>query len=137
MKNILLSTILSLLIFGCNNTPTSTAVSPKKVIPAAQPQSQSTILLKGHYVWGAEVNTFRPCGNDKTFWVDGNAASVKELELKYQALAKKPYEETFAVVSGNLGDRDLKSEGFDAVYDGLITIEKVHSLAISSSSDCK
>jgi hypothetical protein len=93
--------------------------------------------MRGHYTWGHEVNVFTPCDRKETYWVVGEAALLKDLEVKYEALTKEPYEKVFAVVEGELKAKDPNSDGFDSNYDGLISINELKSMAKSSDGDCK
>jgi hypothetical protein len=118
MKTFILIVIIGPL-WGCNPSPQT-----------------SPATIKGHYTWGAEVNTFTPCGSEKTLWVVGESSILSDLEKKYSSITKKPYEKTFAIVSGNILDKDLNSDGFDADYDGRISIESIQSHSASSDKDC-
>jgi hypothetical protein len=93
--------------------------------------------FKGHYIWGHEVNTFTPCNDQKTYWVNGSQNVLKNLEDQYKGLTKTPYEKTFAVITGKISPKDANSDGFDSDYDGLINIDSIDSMSTSSDADCK
>jgi hypothetical protein len=119
------------LLTGCHSSP----VELKEKTPE-QISSDSSSVLRGHYVWGHEVNTFTPFGSTSTFWVKGDPSSLKELETKYKALTKTPYEKTFVAIIGKTHPKDINSDGFDSDYDGLISIDSIESMTTSSNTDC-
>src|SRR5688572_5753059 len=49
------------------------------VVLASGCATTGTPALRGHYTWGHEVESFRPCGSTQTFWVRGDAAVLQPL----------------------------------------------------------
>lgn len=90
----------------------------------------------GHYTWGEEVNTFKPCGSEKVYWVDAEAVIQQDLINRYTTLALKPYDKVFAVVTGNLVDGKPETDGFESNYDGIIEVQSVISITGSTEADC-
>ncbi len=80
------------------------------------------VLLKGHAVFGHEVRTIRPCGEDEGLWaIDGTGllwGVHREL-----VPGMEPYEEVFVVVRGSAGD--APSDGFGADYPGSFVVDQV------------
>ncbi len=93
----------------------------------------------GVYIWGAEVETFSPCGTDKTWWVLTSEPLWLQLRDAHQALTTRPYEGIFAEVSGYY-DGPASQEaggGFATQYDGLFRITAVRFTRSRADSDCK
>jgi hypothetical protein len=91
--------------------------------------------LIGHYIYGHEVNTFQPCGNNRVFWVNGTSEVLGLLEVNYHKHTSKPYEEVFVKISGTFSAK--ANDGFAADYDGVFQIEELHLMRKLSQSDCK
>lgn len=126
--------LLLFVLVSCNQ---ETKVEKVEQVESSSSSQLSSTSMRGHYIWGHEMNIFTPCGGKETYWVEGEAAILKDLEVKYQALSKEPYEKVFAVIEGELKGKDPNSDGFDSDYDGLISIKEVKSVTNSSDSDCK
>jgi uncharacterized membrane protein len=79
-------------------------------------------IVRGHYVFGHEVRSFRPCGEDETLWVVDGTDLLRDLHTE---LAPKttPYAEIFVVAAGRIGPSP--ADGFGADYPGALSIEKV------------
>ncbi|UCH84261.1 MAG: hypothetical protein JSW50_00815 [Candidatus Latescibacterota bacterium] len=78
--------------------------------------------VRGHYVFGHEVRSFKPCGKDEAIWVIDSTGLLKTL---YAELAPKtqPYAEIFVVANGRIGPPP--ADGFGADYPGSLSIVKV------------
>ena len=97
-----------------------------------------TARLRGHYTWGHEVNTFRPCGSNQTFWVTGDRAVLQPLRDRSAAASQargKPYQpiyvEAYGVAEGKATD------GFAADYDGTYRFTAARVVDNASPSDCQ
>jgi len=105
--------------------------------PSATESRQETVAsesVAGHYVWGAEVDAFAPCGDTVEYWVTGTNEVLSDMESRYQALGLAPYEPTFARVRGDSAGHT--SEGFAADYDGLFRVDEVLELRRLTDADC-
>ena len=91
--------------------------------------------LKGHYVYGHEVNTFKPCGQKKTFWVTGPENTLRILEQKYVEYTSQPYDEVFLEISGKYIGK--AKDGFAMDYDGQIFVFEMFQMQKKSENDCK
>ena len=89
--------------------------------PPAFAQTDSS--RAGEYVWGAEVNTFRPCGSDSVFWVLASPELLDELRTAHGTLTTKPYEPIYVRVHG--GRSSEKPDGFAEQYNGYFRITAV------------
>jgi uncharacterized membrane protein len=78
--------------------------------------------IRGHYVFGHEIRTFRPCGQDEELWVFDRSNLLKELHEE-MAPETVPYAEIFVVATGRIGPP--VDEGFGAEFPGAVTVEDV------------
>ena len=97
-------------------------------------RTKSLALSKGHYTVGHEMNSFQPCDQKKIYWVNGPNRVIVRLELSYQKLKPKLYEEVFVKFEGTFAAK--ASNGFASDLDGIFFVEKVHKLAKKTKSDC-
>ena len=72
-----------------------TETSPASIPPRA-PAMQ---VLTGFAIYGHEVRSFRPCGQDDPLWAIDPSGLIWELHQDL-ALHLEPYEEVFAIVEG-------------------------------------
>lgn len=79
-------------------------------------------IVRGHYVFGHEVRTLRPCGEDEALWVVDRTNLLKGLHGEL-APGTTPYAEVFVVAAGRIGPPP--GEGFGAEYPGALTVEDV------------
>jgi len=79
-------------------------------------------IVRGHYVFGHEVRSLRPCGEDEALWVFDRTNLLKGLHGEL-APGTTPYAEVFVVATGRVGPPP--DEGFGADYPGAWTIDDV------------
>jgi hypothetical protein len=100
--------------------------------------SAGDLQVRGNYYWGHEVESFRPCGSEKSFWVVGSDSVLKPLRDKAKLLARaagKPYQ---AVYVEAFATREAKAEdGFAADYEGIYRFTGVRVVSASSPNNCK
>ncbi len=92
----------------------------------------STQVVDGFFVYGANRNSFRPCGADGRYLVAGDAGAVGELQQRYSSLASVDLQILFASVTGEI---DSSADG-GADHEGVINISSVRDLRFPSESDC-
>ena len=100
----------------------------------------SARVFEGTYVWGAEVNTFSPCGRgDKEWWVIGSDEVIDQLKTATERLTTEPYEGLYLRVTGGYAGPATEETGgsFSTQYEGLFRISKVWSIRKTSKSDCQ
>ena len=124
------TTTIFLLLFIFTPLATAGTISKKSKL-------EKNLSLKGHYIWGHEVNTFTPCGDKKTYWVEGSSASIEKLKTKHQSLTQKPYEQIFTTVTGRINTSKNDPDSFAEEYDGVIFIDSVGVISKSTQMDCK
>ncbi len=105
-----------------DNSGNRDTASGKTESAEAKASAGDLIVIRGHYVFGHEVRSFRPCGKDKALWVVDGTDLLKNLHTE---LAPKtpPYAEIFVVAAGRVGPSP--ADGFGADYPGALSIEKV------------
>lgn len=96
-------------------------------------------VYEGIYTWGAEVETFSPCGTGKDWWVITEETLSHQLSSAHRNLTSEPYEGIYVRVIGfYAGPADEDTAGYFATqYEGLFRINKVLSIRKQSASDCK
>jgi hypothetical protein len=88
----------------------------------------------GIYIFGHEVNSFKACGADVTYWVRSSGGIAGEIRSFHEANTDKPYQPVYLVFQGNLLDEE--ADGFAADYDGLIHIDRLLTLSATVPDDC-
>lgn len=91
--------------------------------------------MRGSYIYGHEVNTFKPCGQKKVFWVLGEDKTLLALKNQYKKYTRKPYAEVYLEMSGTL--KPSASDGFAMDYDGQVLIGKILIMKNISKELCK
>ena len=130
MMNNKLLTFLGLLILGLTsctsgdgNDHKTRDVPPDKVDQAGAVEPAEDIeIVRGHYVFGHEVRSLRPCGENEALWVVDRTNLIKDLHGEL-APGTVPYSEVFVAVAGRIGPPP--DEGFGAEYPGALTVEEV------------
>jgi hypothetical protein len=88
----------------------------------------------GFYVFGHEVRTFKPCGSDSVFWVQGSPDVHAELRTNYERLATEPYDSIYIRV---VGRRSWETaSGFAENYDGYWIVTEVLEARRPHPGDC-
>jgi hypothetical protein len=55
--------------------------------------------ITGHYSQGFEVDAFRPCRSEESWWV----TEGEELRSRYRALSPQPYQQVYVELRGHAG----------------------------------
>ncbi len=96
-------------------------------------------VLQGRIVWGDEVRTFQPCGQDQgsieSAWIDGQSLAYKEIgDLYAKAMqGSGPYSPMYFEIIGK--DVTPPQDGFGANYKKAINIDQV--TASNAFGSCK
>ncbi len=98
-------------------------------------QGQADSARAGLYVWGAEVETFQPCGSDSVYWVLSSPAVLQQLRKMHQSLTTRPYAPIYVRVRGARSDQ--KPDGFAEQYYGYYRITRVMEMHRVMPSECK
>ena len=92
-------------------------------------------VFSGRYYWGAEVNSFHPCGEATSYWVSASSWVQAPLIELVKTQAKEPYQPVFVKFRGHLLDE--VRDGFAADYDGLIRISEILEMSAELPADCQ
>ena len=109
-------------------------VQDGKLVAVGSPDPEQ---LRGHYTWGAEVETFKPCGSRQTFWVVGDKALLQPLRAKAAEVSRakgKPYQPIYIEASGV--SEGKASDGFAMDYDAVYRFTAVQSINEASPPGC-
>lgn len=93
--------------------------------------------LRGHYTWGAEVESFTPCGSKQSFWIVGDKALLQPLRDRSVALAQargKPYQPIYIEASGV--SEGKATDGFAMDYDAVFRLDAVQTVRDASPAGC-
>jgi hypothetical protein len=93
----------------------------------AEPEGER---FTGHYSQGFEVDSFRPCGSEESWWV----TQGDELRARYRALAPGPYEEVYVEVRGHAGPTG--EFGHLGAYDRELAAGEVVTIRPAADRDC-
>ena len=108
------------------------------VANAVADASPGTEQLRGQYTWGAEVESFQPCGSSQKFWVVGEKTLLQPLRDRSAQLAQargKPYQPVYIEASGV--SEGKATDGFAMDYDAVYRLKSVHTVNETSPTDCK
>ena len=139
MRKSLFILLLTALLAGCNSststkktTDSAAYIAPETTAPAID---RTPVSFTGMYTFGNEVNTFRDCSNQKTYWVNDSVANLrKTYEQTVQPLSY-PYESIYAEVKGYLAGKSTL--GYASEHENVLVItEIVKSEAKNWRTDC-
>lgn len=88
---------------------------------------------RGFYVYGAERNTFQPCGSEDRYWVEGDPNAVGLIQQNYSAIASSDRQVLHAVVTGTIDTEAQAPEG----YQGVLQLETLADIRLPTESDCQ
>lgn len=88
---------------------------------------------QGFYVYGADRNTFQPCGSDDRYWVEGDANAVGLIQQNYTAIASSERQVLHAVVTGEITTEIQAPEG----YQGVLQLNSLIDIRLPAESDCQ
>lgn len=94
--------------------------------------------LQGHYTWGHEVRSFRPCGSAQVFWLTGEPAMLKSLNERASTLASsrgKAYQALY--IEGLAVEQKEPADGFAAKYDGVYRLLKLQLVSEQAPIGCQ
>jgi hypothetical protein len=100
-----------------------------------QPDTAPPTSIRGQYIWGAEVNVFRPCDSDLEYWVVADPETMFSLRDQYVAFDLPPYEAVVAEVRGEFGP--VLDCGFCEQYDGSFRMTEILAVESPGSEDCE
>ncbi|MBV1776841.1 hypothetical protein KSF73_14080 [Burkholderiaceae bacterium DAT-1] len=112
-----------------------------KIAPAllclAATWSVSAQSLQGLYRYGAEEESFQPCGSRKVYWIKANKRQLAPLHklVKSHRMPGHPgHPPIYVEVTGKLGPRLKKGWAVD--YDGLLKLDRVERISQHPPISC-
>lgn len=92
-------------------------------------------MYKGLLVWGPEVHTFQPCGQEAAYWVSASSWVIGPVIDYYRLQGSEAYGPIYIEFRGHLLDEIL--DGFAKDYSGLIRVSQVLSIDAKVPQGCK
>lgn len=131
--------ILSVLFISCNSSTPNGEESESA--PSASRDSlmgsanKAPVTFRGLYTFGNEVNTFRDCSTQQTYWVND---SLTPLRKPYEQTLKSltyPYESVYAELKGYLAGKSRL--GYASEYENVLIVTEIIKLeAKNLRTDC-
>ena len=115
------------LFLACNSRKASeeqtdsTQASLADSVPA--PVDTTPVSFTGMYTLGNEVNTFRDCRSQVTYWVNDSLASMRKPYEETTRHLTYPYESIYAEVNGYLAGPSTL--GYASEYDNVLVVTEV------------
>jgi hypothetical protein len=88
---------------------------------------------RGYYIYGAERNTFEPCGTDKRYWLEGDLELVGRAQQQYLSIATSNLQVLYAVLVGTVDEQAQAPQG----HQGVFQLERLIELRVPTESDCR
>jgi len=95
-------------------------------IPADKP-------VTGFYVYGADRNSFQPCGSDARYWVEGDLTAVGLMQQTYLSIATSDRQVLHAAFVGTI-DKDLQAP---VEHQGIFQLKNMIELRVPTETDCQ
>lgn len=87
--------------------------------------------LRGFYVYGANRNSFQPCGSGQRYWVEGDGEQVGQLQQDYISRATSPLQVLYAELRGQIASDTSYPD-----HSGFLQLASVILLKPPSDSEC-
>jgi len=87
--------------------------------------------LRGFYVYGAERNSFQPCGSEQRYWVEGDNAQVGQLQQDYLSLSTASLQVLYTELRGQIEPNETYPE-----HSGAVKLIAVTTIKLPSDSEC-
>jgi hypothetical protein len=104
---------------------TLVALAACATIPAAEP----ALRVAGHYRYGFEIESFKPCGNSEEWWV----ARADELRARARDVPTGS-EHVYAVIRARVSPDGMY--GHLGAYSRLVSVVEVLEVRPATSTDC-
>lgn len=93
----------------------------------------SGVATRGFYVYGAERNSFQPCGTNNRYWVEGSNVAVSRAQQSYLSVATSELQLLHAVFVGNINEELQAPAG----HQGIFELTNLIELRVPTESDCQ
>ncbi|MGQ7845512.1 lysozyme inhibitor LprI family protein [Granulosicoccus sp. 3-233] len=90
-------------------------------------------IVNGFYVYGAERNSFQPCGSASRYWLEGDDNQVGLAQQQYLSVASSDLQVLYATFAGTMDEEAQGPEGHQGVFE----LEAVVDLRVPTESDCQ
>ncbi len=87
--------------------------------------------LRGFYVYGANRNSFQPCGSEQRYWVEGDNEQVGQLQQDYLNQSTSSLQVLYAELRGQIEPTQDYPE-----HSGVVKLAAVTTLKPPSDSEC-
>lgn len=87
--------------------------------------------LRGFYVYGANRNSFQPCGSGQRYWVEGDSEQVGQLQQDYISRASAPLQVLYAELRGQIAADENYQD-----HSGVLQLASIILLKPPSDSEC-
>ncbi len=95
--------------------------------------SGSGQAIQGFYVYGAQRNSFQPCGSEQRLWVEGDAGSVGLMQQTYLSVATEDLQLLHASVTGRIDEQLQVPEG----HQGVLQLSSLVAMRVPTEGDCQ
>ena len=89
-------------------------------------------IMVGYYVYGAERNSFQPCGREEKYWVEGAPDAVGLLQQNYLSVATSDRQLLHVTLAGNINTQ-LQAP---ASHQGVLQLSSLIEVRVPTDSDC-
>ncbi len=96
-------------------------------------QSATVPTVQGFYVYGAERNSFQPCGSEQRYWVEGVPDAVGLIQQTYLSTVTGERQVLHATVVGNTVNAEQAPPGHSGVFE----ISQLIGLRLPTDADCQ
>lgn len=88
--------------------------------------------LRGFYVYGANRNSFQPCGSEQRYWIEGDNALVGQLQQDYLQKSTASLQVLYAELLGQIDPTTSYPE-----HSGIVRLSGINALKVPSDSECR
>ena len=85
-------------------------------------------------IYGHEVHTFQPCGDNKIFWIITSTYLRQQLQTKSKAIISSSYEAVYVKIEGDILNQS--SAEFAKGYSGTLIINRLYSISRLNDNSC-
>lgn len=96
-------------------------------------EDRSDQTLKGFYVYGADRNTFQPCGTDQRYWVEGDLDNVGRVQQTYLSLSTSELQVLHVTLAGRI---DTEQQ-VPIDHQGVFFLDNLIEMRVPRESDCR
>jgi uncharacterized protein (DUF2147 family) len=96
--------------------------------------AQNETTYTGVYVWGHEVESFKPCGQKLHYWASVPESLQSGLREIHRANTTRPYQGIYVSLQGHVSNQ--KADGFAESYDGIFEVTAVLDMSKEVPSEC-